>query len=581
MSNCVVVAHRPPKPKPARYFRFVRRPQRRESGFSWVERSTASLPARVSWTAPTKIWQNGATMRVRFDVLVVTLVAAFFASPLVICAQDANLPHLKKGDVTTQLIVDGKPFVMLGGELFNSSSSSLEYMKPLWPRLAAIPLNTVLTPLSWELIEPTEGKYDFTLVDGLLGQARAQHVRVVFLWLATWKNGMSSYPPVWVKQDTKRFPRAILHNNESNILSTIAGFSDATRDADARAFAAVMQHIREVDSRDHTVIMLQVENEVGILGDARDHSAAADQAFASAVPTQLIEYIKTHRDIIDPELRSLWFEQGEKTSGTWSQVFGDTTRADEIFMAWNYARYVQSVTSRGKAAYNLPMYVNTWLAGEDTVPGDYPSGGPQPRVIDVWRAAGSAIDIYSPDLYASNFSHWANRYHRGDNPLFVPETRGGAAGASNVFYAVGEDGAIGFSPFAIDSFSEGTADLGASYAAIASIASILFEQQTKGNVHGFTLAKEHPSVEFSMNGYAVQVSLDEIFGNHSENGAGMIIATSQNEFLGVGKGFRVLINPRLPSSFKVGYASIEEGTYEDGKWTPGRRLNGDESDHYQ
>jgi len=510
--------------------------------------------------------------------LVVVVATTFLATPIAIYAQDANLPHLEKRAGTTQLIVDGKPFVMLAGELFNSSSSSLEYMKPLWPRLAAIPLNTVLTPLSWELIEPTEGKYDFTLVDGLLGQAREQHVRVVFLWLASWKNGMSSYPPVWVKQNTKRFPRVILHNNEANILSTIAAFSDATRDADARAFAAVMEHIHEVDSRDHTVIMMQVENEVGILGDARDHSAAADQAFASAVPSQLINYITAHRNTIDPELRSLWLKQGEKTSGTWGQVFGDTVRADEIFMAWNYARYVESVTSKGKAAYNLPMYVNTWLAGEDTAPGDYPSGGPQPRVIDVWKAAGTAIDIYSPDLYASNFSYWANRYHRDDNPLFIPETRGGAAGAANVFYALGEHAAIGFSPFAIDSFSEGTTDLGASYAAIASVTPILLDEQTKGNAHGFTLTKEHPSVEFSVNGYAVQISLDEIFGNRSENGTGMIIATGQNEFLGEGKGFRVLITPRSPSTFRLGYASIDEGTYQDGRWIPGRRLNGDEND---
>jgi hypothetical protein len=185
---------------------------------------------------------------------------------------------------------------------------------------------------------------------------------------------------------------------------------------------------------------------------------------------------------------------------------------------------------------------------------------------------------FSPDLYASNFSHWANRYHRDDNPLFIPETRGGAAGAANVFYAVGEHAAIGFSPFAIDSFSEGTTDLGASYAAIASITPLLFDEQTKGNVHGFTLTKEHPSVEFSVNGYAVQVSLDEIFGNRSENGTGIIIATGQNEFLGEGKGFRVLITPRSPSTFKLGYASIDEGTYQDGRWISGRRLNGDEND---
>ncbi len=505
-------------------------------------------------------------------------VAAFLVVPIASCAQDVNLPRLEKRGVVTQLVVDGKPFLMLAGELYNSSSSSLEYMNPLWPRLAAIPLNTILMPISWELIEPTEGRYDVTLIDGLLAQAREQHLRVVFLWLASWKNGMSSYVPVWVKQDTKRFPRVVLHNNEVNILSTIAGFSDATRDADARAFAAVMQHIREVDVRDHTVIMMQVENEVGILGGARDHSSVAEQAFASTVPSPLTDYLKVHRDALDPELRALWLQQGEKTSGTWAQVFGETSRGEEIFMAWNYARYVQVVTARGKAAYELPMYVNTWLASEDTDPGDYPSGGPQPRVIDIWKAAGSALDIYSPDIYLPNFSYWANRYHRNDNPLFIPETNGGSAGGTNVFYAVGERAAIGFSPFAIDSFAEGTTDLGASYSAIASVAPILLEQQTKGNVHGFSLTREHPSVEFSMNGYTVRVSLDEIFGNHSEKGFGLLIATGQNEFLGIGKGFRVLILASSSSPFKLGYASIDEGVYEDGKWRPGRRLNGDESD---
>lgn len=519
-----------------------------------------------------------AIMRSRLLTSFVISVVAFLFTPITTSAQDASSPRLEKRGATTQLIVDGKPFLMLAGELHNSSSSSLEYMKPLWPPLAAIPLNTILTPISWELVEPAEGKYDFTLIDGLLTQAREQHLHVVFLWLASWKNGMSSYVPAWVKQDTKRFPRVVLENNEANILSSIAGFSDATRDADARAFAAVMQHIREVDIREHTVIMMQVENEVGILGGARDYSPAAEKAFAIPVPPQLTDYLKAHREALDPELHDLWRQQGEKTSGTWAQVFGETSRTDEIFMAWNYARFVQTVTAKGKAAYGLPMYVNTWLAADDVTPGDYPSGGPQPRVIDIWKAAGSAIDIYSPDIYLPNFSYWANRYHRTDNPLFIPETSGGSVGGTNVFYAVGEKAAIGFSPFAIDAITEETANVGASYSAIASVAPVLLEQQTKGNVHGFTLTKDHPSVQFSMNGYRVSVSLDEIFGNHSEKGFGLIIATGQDEFLGVGKGFRVLITASSPSPFKLGFASIDEGMFENGQWKPGRRLNGDEND---
>ena len=248
-----------------------------------------------------------ATMRVRLLTSAAISVAAFLVIPITTYAQETSLPHLEKRGVTTQLVVDGKPFLMLAGEIHNSSSSSLEYMKPIWPRLAAVPLNTVLMPLSWELIEPAEGKNHFTLIDGLLTQAREQHLRVVFLRLAAWKNGMSSYAPVWVKQDTKRFPRVMLHNNEANILSSIAGFRDVKLGAtlDARAFAAVMQHIREVDVRDHTVIMMQVENEVGILGDSRDHSPAAEQAFASAVPPQLTEYLKVHRDTLHPNSANL------------------------------------------------------------------------------------------------------------------------------------------------------------------------------------------------------------------------------------------------------------------------------------
>ena len=308
----------------------------------------------------------------------------------VVLAQQASFgvapPHLEARGAATQLIVDGKPFLMLSGELHNSSSSSLEYMKPIWPRLAAMGLNSVVTPLSWELIEPTEGNFDFTLVDGLLAQARQSNERVVFLWLASWKNGLSSYAPVWVKQDTRRFPRVIEHGAAVEILSPQGA---ETREADGRAFAALMQHLKAVDGLEHTVLMMQVENEVGVLGDSRDHSAAANSAFASVVPAELTQYLKVHRDALYPDLRALWDAKGDKSVGTWTEVFGDSTRADEIFMAWHYARFIQSVAARGKAAYNIPMYVNTWLAGDDTPPGEYPSGGPEPRVVDVWSAAGA------------------------------------------------------------------------------------------------------------------------------------------------------------------------------------------------
>ncbi len=230
------------------------------------------------------------------------LVAVPFCAVLLLQAQTGNAPHLEKRGAATQLIVDGQPFLALGAELHNSSSSNLEYMKPIWPRLKRAGLNTVLTPLSWELIEPTEGHYDFHLVDGLIEQARENDLHIVFLWLASWKNGMSSYAPVWVKRDTKRFPRAIADGQEVEILSTLG---EATMRSDAKAFAALLRHIREADSSKHTVLMMQVENEVGVLGDTRDHSPAAEKAFASGVPSTLMAYLEKHRETLFPDLRGV------------------------------------------------------------------------------------------------------------------------------------------------------------------------------------------------------------------------------------------------------------------------------------
>lgn len=517
-------------------------------------------------------------------------LSALLCVAFVATAQSAA-PHLEKRGATTQLIVDGQPFFMISGELHNSSSSSLEYMKPIWPQLASMHLNTVVTPLSWELVEPEEGHYDFALVDGLLAQARENHQKVVFLWLAAWKNGMSGYPPVWVKRDTKRFPRVIINGSEVSILST---FAPALREADSRAFAALMAHIRQVDSNDHTVLMMQVENEVGVLGSARDHSAIADKEFASAVPSELMKYIAAHRETLDPEFKTLWEFNGSKTSVTWQQIFGDSDRSDELFMAWHYATYLHAVAAVGRQAYDIPMFVNTWLGGGSNPPGNYPSGGPQPRVLDVWKAArslqkGPSLDIYTPDLYSTDFRGWTAKYHRDGNPLYMPETNGGESGAENIFYAAGEHEALGFSPFAIDSLAArdktGTEALSASYALMAEISPTLLAQQGSGldahghqKTHGFLLDKEHSFVDYEMGDYIVHVSLDEIFGNHSDKGFGLIIQTGPEEFLGAGKGFRVTFTAAKSGTPQVGIGTIDEGHFVDNKWVAGRRLNGDEND---
>ncbi len=256
----------------------------------------------------------------------------------------------KKG-TATQLIVDDQPFLMLGGELHNSSSSSLDYMKPIWPELREMNLNTVLTPVAWESIEPEEGKFDFTLVDGLIRGARENNLRLVFLWFGSWKNSMSSYVPAWVKTDQQRFPRAERSDGAGEEI--LSAFSETNCDADARAFAALMKHLREFDGSKHTVIMVQVENEIGMIPEARDHSVIANKLFSEPVPKELMGYLEQHRDALIPEFSELWENTGFKTSGTWEEVFGPGINTEEIFTAWFYSRYTDRVAAAGKAEYSL------------------------------------------------------------------------------------------------------------------------------------------------------------------------------------------------------------------------------------
>ena len=313
--------------------------------------------------------------------------------------QDST-PQLRRQGSATQLIVDGQPFLVLGGELGNSTSSSLEYMRPVWPKLVSLNLNTVLVPVYWELLEPVEGKFDFTLVDGLIQEARRNKLRLVPLWFASWKNSMSCYAPAWVKRDQKRFPRA--QDGAGRGIEILSPFSKENMETDARAFAAFMRHLREVDGRDHTVIMVQVENEIGMIPDSRDRSAIAESLFKQSVPAELMSYLEKRRETLIPEFRAAWAAAGFRSRGTWEEVFGGGPGTDEIFMSWYFARYVNQVTAAGKAEYPLPMFVNAALIRPGYQPGQYPSAGPLPHLMDVWRAGAPTIDFLAPDIYFQN-----------------------------------------------------------------------------------------------------------------------------------------------------------------------------------
>ena len=248
--------------------------------------------------------------------------------------------RLERNGAAGRLMVDGKPFVVLGGELGNSSATCDADIERIFPKLARMNLNTVLVPAYWELTEPQEGEFDFALTDKVMDEARRNGLKVVFLWLGVWKNSMSCYAPEWFKTDTRRFPRARTASGKP--LEIASAFSEEVLDADRRAFSRWLKHVVERDS-DNTVIMVQIENEIGMLEDARDHSPLAEAAFRRGVPEELMAYLVKNKKSLHPSLLKKWTEAGRRRSGSWAEVFGDDRYTDEYFMVWNYARYVEAL----------------------------------------------------------------------------------------------------------------------------------------------------------------------------------------------------------------------------------------------
>lgn len=502
-------------------------------------------------------------------------------------------PHLEKRGQVTQLIVNSKPWLVLGCELGNSSSSSKEYMAEYWDKLQESGVNTVLAVVSWEQVEPEEGTFDFTVVDDIISDARAHNLKLAILWFGSWKNGITSYTPKWVKNDTKRFPLAKTPDGETlPILSTLG---EETSKADAKAYAAMMRHIKETDAVEQTVVMIQMENEVGLHGHPRDYNELANKAFAGPVPAQLIEYLTKNKANLLPETLTAWEANGCKTSGTWEEVFGSNDRAAEIFMAWNYSSYMDRITAEGEKEYDIPVFVNAWIVQpEDTRPGNYPAGGPQAQNHDIWRAGAPHIDILSPDIYLNDFPAILTMYARSGNPVFIPESRDGQNGAANAAFAIGQLGGIGYSPFGFEGScdAEKNATFCKFYKQIGSIADMVLDAQAKGKIGATWLKGSEPMIvknEIELGDYRIVCELVSsgmrnggapqlTGGTYDPEAIGYVIAIQQEDgsVLFLGSNARVTFLPKDGKGI-VGLAKVTEGEFAaDGTWKEGRWLNGDQ-----
>ena len=468
-------------------------------------------------------------------LLAVTTVSSY--------AQNVTLENHGKA---LQLHVDGRPFLILGGELGNSSAACDADIEAIFDKLRRMGLNTVLVPAYWDLIEPVEGEYDYSLTDKVLEEARRNDLKVIFLWFGAWKNSMSCYAPLWFKQDFEKYPRA--YTKEGKPLEIASAFSEEVFRADNKAFRSWLTHVAEADRGYGTVLMVQIENEIGMLEDARDHSEAADAFFNAPVPDELMSYLRKNRKDLHPYMKEKWSENGSKTRGTWTEVFGDDIYTDEIFMAWHYARYVERMALSAREIYDVPLYVNAAMNSRGRKPGEYPSAGPLAHLIDIWHAGAPTLDFIAPDLYDDGFKDWVAQYHLHNNPLFIPETKHMQNNGVRAFYVLGEHDAIGISPFAIEDgsaeqgtpFVEGYEKLREMMPLIAewqgkdAMWGLLFDQQDKERVivdgdltltcrHNFTLPWDPRATD----------------GSIWPEGGGIIIRLAEDEYIVAGNGIVV------------------------------------------
>lgn len=520
----------------------------------------------------------------------------------------ANSSLEKSGEFPC-LIVNGNPILILGGELGNSAATSADDISSVLNKVKEMNLNTVLIPAYWDLMEPEEGVFDFSLTDSVINHAERNDLNVVFLWFGAWKNSMSCYAPEWVKKDTRRFPRA--RTKEGKPLEILSAFSPEVAKVDLNAFENWYNHILEYD-KNGTVIMIQVENEIGMLEDARDHSDIAKVEYEKGVPEELITYILKNQDSLHPFLLKKWSTNGKKTTGSWKEVFGDDIFTDEIFMAWNYARYVEALASAGKKLASKPLYLNAALNSRGRLPGEYPSAGPLAHLKDIWHAGAPSIDFLSPDIYDTGFEDWVNQYALADNFLFVPEVRRDLSNPAQAYYIIGHHKALGISPFSIENGDENYANsMAQAYSVINDLSPFFFNAQYKV-IDGVILNKDKK--ETVLKDDSVKITLSHFFtlpwdpraadkNNWNDAGA-VLIKLGPDEYILAGNGVVAKfedekeisyntnlgedgflnegndrsINKISHNSHRIGLAKVEEvKILPDGNLKRIRTLNGDET----
>jgi hypothetical protein len=515
----------------------------------------------------------------RFSVFSSLMAAALLAFTALPQALAVEAPQLVQKDGRYALMVEGRPYLVLGGQIHNSSAWPSE-LPQVWQSMAALHANTIEAPVYWEQFEPQPGHFDFTNVDQIVEGARAHNLHVVILWFGTWKNGNMHYVPSWVKNDPKRCPHTIRPDGEP--IDVLSPMSRNTLEADKAAFTSLMRHLKQIDGEQHTILMIQVENESGNMGSVRDNSPEANKEFAGAAPADLLA--ATH-----------------KQAGSWRQAFG--ADADEIFQVYHQAKYINEIAAAGKAEFAIPYYINCWIDYPTAAlpqrqvedPGiAYPSGGPVQKMVGLWRTLAPSIDMIGPDIYADDpqfYRETIRAYHVANNPLWIPETARSDSFGKFFFYALG-DGAIGFSPFGVD--QSGWNILGDqpwqahayNFGLIGPMSREIAQLEFDGKLKTAVEEQGQTAQELDFGGWQATVAYGfpqpdgrRAPGTKDLHGAALVAQLGPDEFLVT--GIDASVSFHLPGKLPWIHSQIisaEQGTYENGVWKPLRLWNGDETD---
>jgi hypothetical protein len=487
----------------------------------------------------------------------------------------APLPQIVRQGNRYSLLVDGKPYVILGAQVSNSSGWPAQFEK-LLPGAAALHLNTIEVPVYWEDVEPQEGQFRFDTFDRILQLAREHQFRLVLLWFGTWKNGTMDYAPDWVKTNPDRFPRMI--DDGGHPVRVLTPLSETNLQADQQAYSQLMRHVKQADGDQHTVLLVQVENESGSLFTDRDHSPAANREFAGQVPAPLLKAL-------------------HKRPGTWKEAFGG--EADEAFAAYYVSRYVNAVAAAGKKEYALPAYANVWLREQKNFmrPGEaYPSGGGTLNMLDLWKANTPSLDAVAPDNYVLDYVNYQRvlaGYRRPDNPLLVPET-GGPRVASNIFYALGDYDALGYAPFGLDGMvaedhqvKERAQGFAEDCRLLQPALPLIAQLQGTGKLHSAVEEQYLTDRLIESSAFEVLVQFGTLhteyggtFGTQTPamSGRALVAELAPDEFIVMGFDAHVRFRPvRERPQQNAQFLRVEEGSFVDGQWKATRLLNGDET----